>query len=315
MPITLRSKPFASVAPTQGRRAPNIGELFTGPSQTFPTGLNDPCEDIDPGTPGRQGVGPTGGGALGDNCRADPGVVANIAANGTFTLGQADRQGISGFNVGNPDLGAETAKSFTAGVVIAPRNINALKNLVLSVDYYNIEIKDAIVAPGRQTLLDQCFREGNAALCQFVTRFPTQTGGSSPGAIEFINSIAINSAVLKTTGIDTVLQYRTGLDQFMGGLNMNARIAWTHVLKGYVIEIPGIEKDDFAGEIGTAKDRVNGTIAFNTDRVGLSFTGTYIGKSYEDDVLLRGFGLTRMRSRSRPSSTSTAAEFHPVEDL
>jgi outer membrane receptor protein involved in Fe transport len=60
-------------------RAPNIGELFTGPSQTFPSGINDPCV----------GVGPTGGGALGTNCRAAPGVLANIAA---MACSQSTRQ-------------------------------------------------------------------------------------------------------------------------------------------------------------------------------------------------------------------------------
>ena len=106
------------------------------------------------------------------------------------------------------------------------------------------------------------------------------------------SSISINSAVLKTAGIDTVLQYRTGLDRFMDGLDLNARVAWTHLLKGYVIEIPGIQKDDFAGEIGTAKDRVNGSVNFATNKWAWNLTGTYIGKSYEDDITLESnFGL------------------------
>ena len=74
-------------------RAPNIGELFTGPSQTFPTGLIDPC----------QGVTATSTQAQAATCRADPGVALNIAQNGTFTLTQADRQGVSGFTSGNPN--------------------------------------------------------------------------------------------------------------------------------------------------------------------------------------------------------------------
>ena len=265
-------------------RAPNIGELFTGPSQTFPTGLVDPCEGL---------TAADAGTVLSDQCLAFPGVAINMAANGgEFTLSQPDKQGISGFNIGNPDLDVETAKTFTAGVVINPRSIPALRNLVLSVDYFNIEIDDAIISPGRTTILDQCFNEGNDDFCQFVTRFPVQTGGSSPGALEFINSISINSAVLKTAGIDTVLQYRTGLDRFMDGLDLNARVAWTHLLKGYVIEIPGIQKDDFAGEIGTAKDRVNGSVNFATNKWAWNLTGTYIGKSYEDDITLESnFGL------------------------
>ena len=117
-------------------RAPNIGELFTGPSQTFPTGLSDPCVGVTLATTG----------TIATQCRVMPGVLANIAANGVFTVTQPDKQGISGFNSGNPDLGVEKSRSITAGVVFNPRSIPALRNLVVSVDYYNIEIKDAIVA-------------------------------------------------------------------------------------------------------------------------------------------------------------------------
>ena len=73
-------------------RAPNIGELFTGPSQTFPTGLVDPCV----------GVTATTTGTTAEQCRLDPGVLINIADNGAFTIGQADKQGVSGFTSGGP---------------------------------------------------------------------------------------------------------------------------------------------------------------------------------------------------------------------
>ena len=259
-------------------RAPNIGELFTGPSQTFPTGLDDPCEGI---------TLADAGSTLGDQCLSEPGVTDNIAANGgVFTLTQADSQGISGFNAGNPNLGVERSRSITFGAVFAPRDIPMLRNLVLSVDYYNIRIKDAITFPSRTTLLNQCYEEGNNSFCDFIIRRPVASGSNSAGSIEFINSGAVNSAILKTEGIDTVLQYRTSLDRFMNGLDMNARVAWTHLLDGYSIDLPGAPKDHFAGEIGTSKDRVNGTIGLNTDKWGVSFTGTYIGEALEDDISL-----------------------------
>ena len=57
---------------------------------------------------------------------AAPGVQANMAANGgVFTLQQADRQGISGYNSGNPDLKAEKGRSTTVGLVLTPRSIPA----------------------------------------------------------------------------------------------------------------------------------------------------------------------------------------------
>jgi iron complex outermembrane recepter protein len=285
-------------------RAPNIGELFTGPSQTFPTGLIDPCEDIDPGTAGRQGVTLTSTGTVSEQCRADPGVLVNIQTNGSFVLTQSDRQGVSGFNVGNPNLGPEKANSFTAGVVINPKNIDALRNLVVSVDYWRIKVTDAIIAPGRQLSLNQCYGAADATLCALITRYPIQTGSSSPGALQFINAPGINASTFKAAGIDAVLQYRTSLESLMTGLNANARLSYTRYLKGFTVPLPNTPADPFAGEIGTAKNKANGTIAFNTRKWALSFTGTYIGKSCEDDqFLVGGFGL-------EPCDVEVPSEFY-----
>lgn len=259
-------------------RAPNIGELFTGPSQTFPPGLSDPCS----------GIGLTGGGALGDRCRAEPGVLQNIAENGVFTQTQADRQGVSGFNSGNPDLDAERSTSITAGAVFAPRDfgIAALRNLVLSVDYYNIKVKDAIVLPPRQFILNECYEQGDPFFCSLITRFPTPVGSSSAGALEFVNAPSVNAGRLKSEGIDFVAQYRTGLGWLMNGMNLNARVAYTHILDGYLIPVPGAPTDHFAGEIGTAQDRFFANVGVETDTFGFNLSGNYIGPSFMDDQFL-----------------------------
>jgi outer membrane receptor protein involved in Fe transport len=264
-------------------RAPNIGELFTGPSQTFPTGISDPCV----------GVTATSTGTAATQCRLDAGVLANIAANGAFTVTQADKQGISGFNSGNPDLAVERSRSITGGIVINPRSINMLRNLVLSVDYYNIKIKDAIVAPPRAFILNQCFQEANQAFCDLVFRRQVASGSNSAGSIEFINAPSVNGGALKSEGIDFVATYNTNLSQFVNGLKMNARFAYTRLLDGFVIPIPGAPKDPFKGEIGDAKNRWNASLGFKTEKVGLSFTGTYIGESFEDDQYIDRINAAR----------------------
>jgi iron complex outermembrane recepter protein len=261
-------------------RAPNIGELYSGLSQTFPSGINDPCD----------GVGPTGGGTAGDICRSQPGVNANIAANGVFTLNQADQQGISGFNGGNPDLEEEKADSWTLGAVITPRSLG-LNNLSLSIDYYNINVKNVIAAPGRGFTLDQCFNKGNAAFCDLVTRRPSATAVNSSGSIEFIDAININGASWKTEGLDVVLNYRTGLDAIGAGGTVSAQVAYTHVFKNDYFPAAGEPADRQAGEIGTAKDRFTANLAYNAESgMRASLTGTYIGKSYEDDQFCFAYG-------------------------
>jgi outer membrane receptor protein involved in Fe transport len=253
-------------------RAPNVGELFSGLSQTFPSGLTDPC----------RGIGPTGGGALGANCRAAPGVAANIAANGVFTLNQPDLQGISGFDGGNANLNEETARSYTAGVVINPRSINSLRNLTITADYYNYEIEDVINGFPRQFTLDQCYRQGNPTFCQLITRRPSATAVNSSGSIDLINAFSVNAAVLKTSGVDVTAQYFTPL-----GLTSNDRLtlrgAYTHVIEYDFFSLPTAAPDPSDGEVGTAKDRFTANVAYQNDDFRLTFNGTFIGKSYIDD--------------------------------
>jgi len=253
-------------------RAPNIGELFAGLSQTFPSGLQDPCE----------GIGATGGGATGDNCRADAGVAANIAANGVFTLNQGDIQGISGFNGGNPNLFEETADSWTVGAVITPRSISALGNLTITADYYNIKIEDVISGFPRQFTLQQCYAEGNQTFCDLITRRPTQTAVNSAGSIDLVNSLSVNAAVLKTSGVDVTASWSTPLG-LTGGDRLSLYGAYTHVIKNDFYSLPTADADPSAGEIGNAKDRFTAHASYSNDDFKVGFTGTFIGKSYVDD--------------------------------
>lgn len=264
-------------------RAPNIGELFAGLSQTFPSGLIDPCI----------GVGPTGGGAIGDNCRADAGVATNIATNGVFTQVQSDIQGIGGFNGGNPNLNEETADSWTVGAVINPRSLGGVfDRLTLTADYYNIEVEDVISGFPRQFTLDQCYTTGNPTFCQLIIRRPADTSTNSAGSIQFINALQVNAAVLKTSGVDVTANWYTPLGLTEGD-RLSFRVAYTHVIENDFFSLPDADADPSAGEIGTAKDRFTANMNYQTDDFRVGFTGTFIGKSYEDDQF---FGEPKVES-------------------
>lgn len=263
-------------------RAPNISELFTAPSQTFPTGLVDPCIGVTANDTSKLGV----------NCLAFAGVSANIAANnGAFAVTQSDRQGISGYDSGNPNLSEEKSDSFTVGAVLNPRGINALRNLSLSVDYFNIKIKGAINAAPRQFILNQCFNEGVDEFCDLIIRRPTATANNSAGSLEFVDAKLFNSGGIKTEGIDAVLNYTTNLDSVNLPGALNARIAYTHYFKGYETPLPGAPKDPYVGEIGTSQDRVNGSLSYKGERFGINFTGTYISSAKLDDRFLIAYDL------------------------
>ena len=257
-------------------RAPNINELFSPPSQDFPS-VKDPCE----------GVTATSAGARDDACRAAPGVNANIAANGKFTLSQSDIQGVSGFNRGNPELSEEEGRSTTLGVVVTPRSIPALSKFTFTADYFKIDIEDAIVSTPRQYALDSCYGGGNTSFCSFITRRAAARGANSAGSLEFVDTAVSNSGGLGTEGVDVTVAWADKV----GPGRLNARLAWTHLLEGYNIPLPGADRDPFDGEVGAAKDKAALTLGYKWGKFNLTSNTTYIGSSALDDQFLAGFDL------------------------
>jgi outer membrane receptor protein involved in Fe transport len=264
----------------QSTRAPNINELYSPPSQTFPADLVDPCLGVTANSS-------TGASAA---CRAAPGVGANIAANGAFTLNQADLQGISGFDRGNPNLSEEKGKSWSAGVVLTPVGIPVVENFGLTIDWFDIKIEDAIVSTPRQFILDQCY-SGDSTFCQFITRRPAAVGANSAGSIEFIDSAVTNSGGLRTRGVDVTLTYAQSLEQWSLPGDVKARLAYTRLIDGYVVPLPGAEADPFAGEVGASKDRFFLSVGYSVGDFGIDWRTTFIGKSYLDDTFLAGYDL------------------------
>jgi iron complex outermembrane recepter protein len=257
-------------------RAPNINELYSPPSQTFPTGVQDPCV----------GVTATSSGAVSDACRAAPGVNANIAANGgTFTLNQADFQGISGFDRGNTDLSEEEGNSWTIGAVWQPENIAVLDKFDFTLDYYRIDISDAIVQTDRNFILSQCYGGGNPSFCNFVTRRPAAAGSNSAGSIEFLDAGVTNSGGEFVEGMDLTVAYA----QPIGAGRLNARLSYTHLLDHYLIPLPGEDKDQLAGEIGDSEDRAYLALGYSQGKFGGTLQATYISAADLDEQFLAAF--------------------------
>lgn len=279
------------VIEAQSTRAPNINELFAPPRQTFPAGLNDPC--VANASP---------------RCLADPGVAANIDANGTFTLTQADIQGISGFTRGNPDAFQEKGRSTTVGLVWSPEG--SLEGLGITVDYFNIEIEDAIVATPRQFILDQCYGGGDEQFCDFVTRRPAAVGSNNAGSLEFIDSAVSNSGGVGTEGVDLTANYTLPV----GRGELSTRLAYTYVIDGFSIPLPGADKDNFAGEIGASEHRANLNFGYVVGDFSTNVGITYIGAADEDDQFLAAFGLEPGEINVGAETLVSAQVSYQIED-
>lgn len=276
-------------------RAPNINELYSAPQQDFPSGISDPCV----------GVTATSAGAKDSACRANPGVAANIAANGKFTLNQSDLQGISGYDTGNPNLKAEKGRSTTIGLVVTPRSIPMLSKFTFTADYFNIKIADAIVSTPRQYALDQCYGGGNTSFCDFIIRRPANVGANSAGSIQYSNVASSNSGGTGTEGIDLTASWADKV----GPGRLSTNVAYTYLKTLWNKATPEADKDESAGELDAAKNKMVWTLAYKWGAVAASTTLNYIGRSSLDDQFLKEYDLpansVRIGSRTYTSMQLT----------
>ncbi|WP_137863794.1 MULTISPECIES: TonB-dependent receptor [unclassified Sphingomonas] len=110
--------------------------------------------------------------------------------------------GYSGLTTGNPNLRPEVANSWNIGAVVSPR---FLPGFTASVDYFRINLADAIDSISAQEIVNRC-SDGNATYCAAITNDPTR---SLPGApYLLIRSQPFNFVSKLVRGIDFDAAYR-----------------------------------------------------------------------------------------------------------
>ncbi|MCR5872988.1 TonB-dependent receptor [Phenylobacterium sp. J426] len=214
-------------------RAPNIVELFSTLNVVL-NGSTDPCE----------GANPT---ATLAQC-ARTGVTAaqygNIAANSA--------EQYNGQTGGNPNLDPETSDTVSFGVVFTPTFVPGFS---LSVDWFNISLKDRIGQIGQDVTLERCLETGDQFFCGLIQRAPG-TGSLWLSQNGYIVDTTFNTGKLEVEGIDVEANYRfdfgdfgmtSALDQF-GGLSFNFQ--GSYLDKYAVTTLPGDEPYDCAGYYG-----------------------------------------------------------------
>ncbi len=184
-------------------RAPNIAELFSPlTSATFrPV---DPCDQANIGL----GNSPTNRQA---NCRTDLGIAPGAAY--TFTDPLTAR--FTGQAGGNPNLEEEEAESITAGVVIQPR---FLEGFTLTVDYWDIEIENAIAAVSAQDIVNSCY-DAPSLDNQYCGLFTRNRNAASPTFLGFnsLTQTQLNFSSLEASGIDFDASLDFDLERFGKG--------------------------------------------------------------------------------------------------
>ena len=224
-------------------RSPNPIELFSPQDLGRDTlsaganGLGDPCAgDFDPNT-----ATPEPARALAE-CQLS-GVTA--AQYGTI-LDSTDN--IPTLNGGNPNLEPELSDTWTYGVVFTP---SAIPELVLSVDYFQIEVDGFVGTVPAQFALERCLDTGDQRFCGLVNRDSAGTLFLVDGEA-FIQTTNINTGTLNTSGFDISASYAFDLPRF--GERLGFRYLATVLDELEEVTLPGEPAFDCVGEHGGACD-------------------------------------------------------------
>jgi iron complex outermembrane receptor protein len=194
-------------------RAGNIRELFRPQAIGLFDMVADPCG------------GPTPAATLAQ-CQ-NTGVTA--ARYGTIANSPAGQYNFIGG--GNPDLQPETSDTVSFGFIVSP---GAVEGLIVSADYYKIDVEDAISAVDPSIILNECLETGAAIFCDAIHRgATTQTLWIGQ---DNITSTDINIGSLTREGVD--LQAAYGFDVGnMGSLDLS--LVGSYAIAADEVPIPG----------------------------------------------------------------------------
>lgn len=233
---------------TRGKavRVPTLSENFSLQSQTF-VAITDPCDAtvISNTTDPKLRENRT------KNCAAI-GIPAGTSLVYTST--------IAGFNGGNPFLKPETSLSKTLSFIAQPK---FLPRTTIVLDWYNIEIKDAIASVGAQTLANQCVGGDvlNTNACGLVRRDPTTY------RINWFLQGSLNYAKLETQGMDFTVTYRQPLDSVwgknLGSLNLSLRGNYEQWNREYTNIDQPLAQTDYTQTVGSPQLRFATNVAWH----------------------------------------------------
>ncbi|MDJ0698374.1 MAG: TonB-dependent receptor [Woeseiaceae bacterium] len=259
-----------------GFRAPGIGELFGGAAREDFTYF-DPCADY---------TGILGSGAGGRDTPQPANIQANCLALGVQPgLAQVNPQ-FSAVSAGNENLSPEESDNWTAGIVWSPswsEGANWTEGITASLDFYNLEIDNAIQGRNPGDLIDGCVETLDPTLCSLIPR-------SAAGQIGLVDNQLQNIGKIDASGFDLMVNYLSpefDIGQFSVRLDLtklNEYEEQTSNPDGSVVvnDLTGMHTDEtFARAFPEL--RANTTIDWNRDRWNGALTFRWTDDMTTDD--------------------------------
>ena len=235
-PVTLRSSFQRAV------RAPSVFELFQPLLPTFYADFDEPGSFLDPCTAGSAARSGTNAAQVEALCLAQ-GVPA------AFLPEFLDSDGIhTGVYGGNPDLDPESADTLTVGFVLRSWSDRALlSSMQLSLDWYRIEVEDAIVQVSAEEYVPLCFDprvnpgfDARNEQCGWFSR------DAASGEIVDLKDINQNLVGAEVSGVDAQFDWSFGAGP--GNVAVNLLASWMDYFD--VVEVEGLPAADRVGQVG-----------------------------------------------------------------
>ncbi len=170
---------------------------------------------------------------------------------------------------GNPNLGEETARTWTAGAVLRPRFI---PGLTVAVDWYDIKLRDAVNTATSQEVTELCVDQPTLSnvFCANVERDP------ATGFVAEVFAGPQNVANFDTAGLDVTIDWTKSLGK-LGKFNV-------HVVGGYLdkltfISSQGADLDDDVNEQFSPRYQATGDVTWTMDKFSVNYGLAWFGKT------------------------------------
>jgi iron complex outermembrane recepter protein len=178
---------------------------------------------------------------------------------------------------GNPNLKAEIAKTFTAGVVLQPKWEWA-QGFRASVDYYKINIQQAIGSVNSADILQNCAK-GMKEYCSLITFDNTVYG------VALVKTSTVNNSAFNTDGVDLEASYRVPPIAFIPG-RIDLRYLHTWVGKYEEVNPQGVAIDRVGSlQAGIGRNAANVNANYVQGRFSGGLTARYTSKVIYDVAL------------------------------
>ncbi len=287
---------------SEGFRAPPVQTLFRGNADSYES-FGDICSAD---YTGRNAT-------IAANCLAAgvPADYIQITSNATPGYGG---QTIFPFTFGgNANAGPEESESVTLGFVYSPSYVQGLD---ISLDWWNIEIENALSTPTTTEILDQCYNLGAQAFCDLIVR--DTAAGPNQGVITDMLLVPQNVAAMEVEGWDLNVRYRlpeTSFGQFAFNFDSSYISKWNEQ------SLPGADIESHVGQYYDRDPnwrlRANASLDWNYGDFGATWSSRYYSGLVEECVYT-GYGMCSDEDRvvaggPEPRNRLPATTYHDLQ--